>query len=300
MQWISERDASDETLTHHALVLRSDDPIGPAYVEFWKRILSDGCVHAATSGWRSLSVEICERQSEADEQGYMHARFRDGQGKPCRGVSEHFLRGDVFTCLEVRGEDRMVSRRRQLRFFLEQYTLLKQAAASLQVRPMLERINAIRPLTVDAAAGYGWFDLRIGEDLFGPLPAEDQATLQGRDASPGEVLLDLAGGDERMELLQELTAALVAHTPPSFNVICCDITEGVEQGQRALFYDIQCPSFPDDGTTVVNDRVHNAATRLVRHMAPAEGTFAGISLRLEQQKDGSWSQSMKLMSKAAA
>lgn len=300
MQWISERDATDQMLDHHALVLQPDDPIGPAYVEFWKRLLSEACTHASASGWRSLGVEICERQSDADEQGYMHARFRDAQGKPCKGVSEHFLRGDVFTCLEVRGEDRMVSRRRQLRFFLEHYTLLKQAAASPEVRPMLERLDAIRPLAVDAAAGYGWFDLQVGEASFGPLPAEDQATLEGRGSSPADVLLDLAGGNERMELLQELTAALVAYTPPSFDVICCDITEGIEQGQRALFYDIRCPRYPEEGTTVVNDRVHSAATRLVRHMAPAEGTFAGISLRLEQQKDGSWSQSMKLMPRAAA
>lgn len=148
MQWISERDATDAALMHQALVLQADDPIGPAYVEFWKRILADGCAHAASSGWRSLGIAICERQSEADDQGYMHARFRDGQ--------------------------------------------------------------------------------------------------------------------------------------------------------RALFYNIQCPSFPDDGTSVVNDRVHAAATRLVRHMAPAEGTFPGIALRLEQQNDGTWRQSMTLLPRAAA
>jgi len=51
---------------------------------------------------------------------------------------------------------------------------------------------------------------------------------------------------------------------------------------------------------VVNDRVHAAATRLVRHMAPAAGTFPGASLRLELQPDGSWSQSVKLTPKAAA
>jgi hypothetical protein len=300
MQWISERDATDASLTHYALLLQPDDPIAPAYVEFWNRILTDGRARAATSGAQSLSIEICERQSAADDQGYMHAKFRDAQSKPCKGASQYFLRSDAFTCLNVPGEDRMAERRRQLEFFLAQYMLLKQAAASSELRPLLERINAIRPLTVDAAAGYGWFDLQIGHPSFGPLPAEDQATLQDREASPAEVLADLAGGGERMAILQELTAALVAYTPPSFAVICCDITEGVEQGQRALFYNIQCPSFPDDGTSVVNDRVHAAATRLVEDMAPAAGTFPGVSLRLELQKDGSWAQSMKLMPKAAA
>jgi hypothetical protein len=293
MQWISERDTA-------ALVLQADDPIGPAYVEFWKRILSDGCAHAAASGWQSLGIEICERQSEADEQGCMQAGFRDGRRKPCKGVDRYALRSDAFTCLDVRGEDRMAARQRQLLLFLEHYTLLKQAAGSPEVRALRERIDGLRPLTVDAAAGYGWFDLQIGQESFGPLPAEDQATLAHRAASPAEVLLDLAGGEERMEILQELTAALVAYTPPSFDVICCAITEGVEQGQRALFYDIGCPSLPDEGTTVVNDRVHAAATRLVRDIAPATGTFPGVSLRLELQQDGTWRQSVTLLSKAAA
>jgi hypothetical protein len=42
---------------------------------------------------------------------------------------------------------------------------------------LLDRIDGIRPLTVDAAASYGWFDLQIGQESFGPLPAEDQAML---------------------------------------------------------------------------------------------------------------------------
>ena len=300
MQWISERDETDASLAHRALVLQSGDPIGPAYVEFWKQILSDGCAHADTSGWQSISIEICERQSEADDQGYMHVEFRDGQHEPCEGVAQYFLRGDVFTCLEVAGEERMAERRRQLLFFLEQYTLLKQAAAAPEVQPLLAYLNAVRQLRIDAASGYGWFDLQIGQESFGALPAEDQATLEGRKATPAEVLTQLAGGNEQMALLRELTAALIAYTPASFEVICCDLTEGVEGGQRALFYNIQCPSLPGEGTTVANDRVHTAATRLVQHMAPAQGTFPGMSLRLELQKDGSWHQSVKLMSKAAA
>ena len=300
MQWISERDAADAALMHHVLVLQADSPIETAYIEFWKRILSDGCAQAASAGWQSLGIEICERQREADKQGYMHAKFRDAQHKPCKGVGQYFLRGDVFTCLVVPGEDGMAERRRQLLFFLEQYTLLKQGAVSPDVRPLLDRISRIRPLMVRAAAGFGWFDLQIGKDSFGPLPAEDQATLEGRSASPAEVMMELAGGSEQMALMRELTAALIAYTPPSFEVICCDITEGVEQGQRALFYKIECPSLPGEGTTVANERVHTAATRMVQHIAPARGTFPGVSLRLELQQDGSWRHSVKLMPKAAA
>jgi hypothetical protein len=300
MQWISECDTADATVLHQALVLAADDPIGPAYIELWKRILSDGCAQTASSGWQGLGIEICERQREVDKQGYMHVKFRDGQQKPCKGVGQYFLRGDTFTCLMVPGEDGMAERRRQLSFLLDQYTLLKQAAVSPEVRPLLDRINSIRPLAVRAAAGFGWFDLQIGADSFGPLPAEDQATLEGRTASPAEVMMELAGGSEWMAILRELTAALVAYTPAKFEVICCDITEGVEQGQRALFYNIQCPSLPGEGTTVANERVHAAATRMVQHLAPAQGTFPGVSLRLELQADGRWNNSVKLMPKAAA
>src|SRR5262249_24574844 len=193
-QWTSERDDADAELMHHALVLEADDPIGPAYVEFWKRILADGCTHGPGSAWQSLAVEICERQSEADDQGFMHVKFRDGQGEPCEGLAEYFLRSDALTCLEIAGEERMAERRRQLVFFLDQYNLLKEAAASPEVRPLLGYIGAICPLIVKAAAGYGWFDLQIGQESFGRLPAEDQATLQGREASPHEVLMELAGG----------------------------------------------------------------------------------------------------------
>ena len=182
MQWISEGDARNGTLVHHILVLTSGRPIGPAYTEFWKRVLSDGCAHAASSGWTSLGVEIFERQSEMDGQGFMHVKFRDGQRKPCLGVSQYFLRSNAFTCPDVRGEDRLAARRRQLRFALEHYALLKQAVGSPEVRPLLDRIGGIRPLAVDGAAGYGWFDLQIGQDSFGPLPAKDQAMLELRAA----------------------------------------------------------------------------------------------------------------------
>src|SRR5262249_43927525 len=151
-------------------------------VEFWKRILADGCAHGPGSGWQSLSVEICERQSEADDQGFMHAKFRDEEGEACEGVAEYFLRSDTLTCLEVAGEERMAERRRQLVFFLAHYTLLKEAAAAPEVQPLLAYIGAMGPLTVEAAAGYGWFDLQIGKATFGPLPAEDRATLEGRQA----------------------------------------------------------------------------------------------------------------------
>lgn len=117
-------------------------------------------------------------------------------------------------------------------------------------------------------------------------------------AASGDPLAELIGGNEMMGIFRELGDALIAYTPPNFNIICCEITEGIEQGKRALFYKIECPNFPDDGTTVVNERVHKAATRMVQKMAPAQGAFSGIAITLEQQKDGTWRNSMKLMEKS--
>src|SRR5215469_14290426 len=109
-------------------------------------------------------------------------------------------------------------------------------------------------------------------------------------------MLDLLpAGAETMPLLQELGAALIAYTPQNFETIYCEITEGLEQGQRALFYNISCPQFPNDGTTAVNDRVHKTATRLVQHLAPTPGTFPGIAVTLTMQKDGSWRHHMRFL-----
>ena len=112
-------------------------------------------------------------------------------------------------------------------------------------------------------------------------------------------MLDLLpGGATTMPLLQELGAALVAYTPPNFETINCEITEGLEQGQRALFYRISCPQYPNDGTTSVNDRVHVAATRLVQKLSPSQGTFPGIAFTATMQKDGSWRHKMRFLGTA--
>jgi hypothetical protein len=125
--------------------------------------------------------------------------------------------------------------------------------------------------------------------------------LAGEDAAPREPLLDLLpAGAATMPLLHEFGAALIDYTPPSFETICCRITEGIEEGRRALFYEISCPQFPDEGTAVVNDRVHRAATRLVQHMAPIQGSFPGAAITLQLQADGSWRHDLKPLSRAAA
>lgn len=300
MEWIDERDRDDRKLVNRALVLTPNEPLAPALIAYWKRILSDGCAIAGSSRWASLSVEIVARQSEADDQGFMRASFRNAQHNGCKGVGQYILRSDAFNCLESPDEDVQASLRKQQRWLFEQYQALKDAARAAEVRPLFDRINAIRPLRVDASAAFNWFDLQINQDSFGRLASDDQALLAGEDADPADLLGDLLpGGTDAMPLLEELGDALIEYTPPTFETICCQITEGVEQGKRALFYDISCPQFPDDGTTVVNDRVHRAATRLVQHMAAAQGGFPGVAIRLELQADGTWQHDMRLLPRAA-
>jgi len=296
MEWVDEADEHDAKLVHHALVLQPNEPSGPAFIAYWMRILSDAL--AAPSRWASLGIDIQARQSPADNQGFMRAAFRNAQRKRCKDMGHYLLRGDAFTCLA--GPDVKASLREQQRWLFEQYQALKDAIRAPEVSPLFQRVNAIRPLRVDAAAAFNWFDLQIGQDGFGRLADDDEALLEGTAANPVELLRDLLpGGAGTMPLLQELGAALIAYTPPTFETICCRITEGIEQGQRALFYDISCPQLPDEGTTVVNDRVHRAATRLVQQIAPAQGGFPGLAIRLDLQKDGTWRHDMQLLARAA-
>src|SRR5215831_2850150 len=112
MEWIDEPDQDDRKLVNRALVLQPNEPLAPAFIAYWKRILSDGCA-MAPSRWASLSIDIVARQSEADEQGFMRAGFRNAQHKRCEGVGHYILRSDAFTCLEKPGEDVKTSLRKQ-------------------------------------------------------------------------------------------------------------------------------------------------------------------------------------------
>ena len=194
MKWIQEPDEDDETQVNHALVLEPDEPLLPAFVEYWKRILTDGCAKARKSHWESLAIDIAECQVEGDEQGCMQAVFHNGQQNPCSGIARYFVRSDMFTLIQPRGEDNKTFNRRQIRWLLEQFTNLKQAARDADVRKLLDKINAIRPLPIEASTSYGWFDLQVDKDSFGRLPSEDREMLAGRDPGPPNPLKDLMGG----------------------------------------------------------------------------------------------------------
>jgi hypothetical protein len=289
MRWITEDQYQ------HVLVLESDEPLLPAFIAFWKRILSDGISNATQ--WQSLSVDIQDRQVVGDTQGCMHAVFLNAQLRPCESIGHYAVRSDAFDLYQGADENNDDFNKRELPWFLQHYAVLKQAAMSTDVLALMQEINRIRPLRVDASTAFGWFDLQIGVDSFGTLPEEDQAMLAGLEPVQAPPLADLTEGMP-LDLAQELNDALISYTPEHFKVICCEITMDSEAGQPALFYKIECPDHPEDGTTVVNDRVHTAATRLVRAMTADGGAFPGLAIRLELADDGDWQANLKLLQAA--
>jgi len=183
MLWIDEPDTEGRSEVNHALMMDVADPLLAAFEAFWERLLTDGCAKAG-AGWTSLSVEIADRQVADDDPGYLRAVFHNGQHRPCAGLGGYYVRGAVFDCLQPKGESNDAFNRRQIRWFLDLYRLLKQAARAPRVQPLLCAITAIRPLPVSAATAFGWFDLQLDQDAFGPLPVEDQELLLGTQPAP--------------------------------------------------------------------------------------------------------------------
>src|SRR5262249_28924533 len=121
MKWTSEVDEDDPKVMQQALVLQPDEPLATAYVEYWKRFLSNACANPATWPWHWLSIQIGEQQSDADSQGWMETRFDNAQRRACAGASRYLLRSDAFTCFHNKGEDNKTFNKKQIRWLLEQY-----------------------------------------------------------------------------------------------------------------------------------------------------------------------------------
>ncbi len=296
MRWIEEPNKTFPKWPEHALTTELGEPLESAWVEFWKRILTDGYSLPPASR-AALAIEIYARTFEADT-GQASAKFNNSLNRQSEEVGTYALRGEYFTLLQGKDEDDTAFGRRQLVWLLNGYKGLKAALRDSEVWPLYERINSSHPLSIRLATINGWFDLQPGQEGFGTLPYEDQELLAGmelREQDPIEALTSGVLHSPRTTAIEELSAALIQYTPPHFKTIHCTIKEGAEQGQRALFYQIECPEFPDDGTTVANDRVHRAATLLVQQMAPQQGTFAGALIKLNMQSDGLWQRSVELI-----
>jgi hypothetical protein len=100
---------------------------------------------------------------------------------------------------------------------------------------------------------------------------------------------------EYLTILQELVNALIRYTPEHFKTIHCTVTAGLEHGQHALFYEISCPEYPDQGTTDPSAEVHRAASKLLALSLNSESKFPGYKLVLTEQPDGSWKNSVAVL-----
>jgi len=299
MRWIEEPNNNFPKWPEHVLLLDQNEPLAPAWVDYWKRILTEG--NALPRGSRfKLNIEIYVRTFEEDTCSAT-AKFYNSANRQADEIGVYVLRAGHFTLLQEKGEDDTTFGRRQLVFLLEHYKGLKAALRSAEVWTLYEQINSTQPLPIKLATTNGWFEMIPDKDGFGDLPYEDQELLAGMEPSKPDPMAQLTAGvlsTAKTTAIEELTAALIQFTPPHFKNIHCTIKEGVEQGQRALFYKIECPEFPDDATSDVNDRVHRAATLLVQQMAPQPGTFAGVAIQLNMQPDGSWQRSVQSIGSA--
>jgi hypothetical protein len=269
----------------------------PAWIEYWKRILTDGYGLVPASRVE-LAIELSARTIEADRMGRASATFQNSLNRQSEGIGCFVLQSEQFTLLQGEDEDDADFARRELVWLLDNYKGLKAALRDGEVWSLYERINSSRALKIRLGTGHGWFGLEAGQEGFGTLPYGDQELLAGMKPTKRDPMEALTSGiltSPPTSAIEELTAALVQYTPPHFKTIHCTIKEGVEQGQRALFYQIECPEFPDDGTTVVNERVHRAATLLVQQTASKQGTFAGVRIKLNLQADGLWQRSVELI-----
>jgi hypothetical protein len=294
MHWIEEPNKSFPKWPERVLLLDQTEALAPAWLVYWKQVLTDGGNLPRTSRF-SLSIEVYARTFEADT-GSTTAKFYNSLNRQADEIGVYVIRSDPhFTILQGNGEDDTVFERRRLVWLLEQYKQMKAALRSSEIWPLYEWISSSQPLSIRLATINGWFDLAPEKDGFGALPLEDQELLAGMEPRASDPMAHLTVGilsAPSTSAIEELTAALIQYTPSTFKNIHCTIKEGLEQGQRALFYQIECPEFPNDATTVVNDRVHRAATLLVQQLAPQPGSFAGVSVRLSMQSDGTWHSSV--------
>jgi hypothetical protein len=297
MRWTVEPNVDHPKWPYNVLVTDGNESLESALVEYWKRILTDGSA-LAPSARTELAIEILPKTFDKDDPGFSQAIFYTSMNRQCEGLGTYLLRHSDFTCIQSEEEEDDAFERKQLVWQLDQYAELKKALKDRAAWPLFEKIRASGPLGIRVATSNGWIDFRADQEGLGPLPENDQLLLAGKETIPDDLLQDLAGGVldiPWMRILEELTTALIQYTPPYFKNIHCKITEGTEQGKRALFYDIQCPEFPDEGTTEPGTRLHAAAIRMVQHLTAERGAFPGVIVRLTQQPNESWLHSLEYL-----
>ena len=88
---------------------------------------------------------------------------------------------------------------------------------------------------------------------------------------------------------------MIEYTPAHFKDIYCVIETGFEEGQRAIFYAIGCPQYPNEATTNSSKRLHDIAFNLIDFWESHGEEFPGFKLVTKQKQDGTWEALMEFL-----
>src|SRR6516225_9594587 len=97
MRWVSVNSRSGP-LEHH-LEMPEPTDLRTAYVEFWRRILSDAIAHAGQIGWRTIAFESSPRESPDEKPGWLTARFWDASNGRCKHP-DYVMTSEAFVVLD--------------------------------------------------------------------------------------------------------------------------------------------------------------------------------------------------------
>lgn len=103
MRWIEEPNASHPKWPYHVLVTEPGEPLAMAFVEYWKRILTDGG-SLPPSAHSSLAIEIAARTFERDDPGYATAIFYSSLNKQSDGIGTYQLQATISIIFRIKGK----------------------------------------------------------------------------------------------------------------------------------------------------------------------------------------------------
>lgn len=284
MHWIEIPNQLSPQISDKVLKLDINDDIMLAYEEFWLQLLNYAIDYAGPDDLAELLIDICTVHSQEEDQGQLSAYFANSLNRRVAGMLTYRVEGRAFDFFSLPDEDNQSYYKRELPFLLAHYQKLKQAAQ--YVKPLFKRLaDENKYFAIKLSTGNDWFDMQVDEPEFGVLPAIDLAVLGGTEPPPKHPFAHLLpDGIESFNLVQELSDALIEYTPPHFSVICFEAKH--VSTEAALWFSIECPQHPHDGTNQVNQRVREAAEKIATRIPSFNGSI--FRLRLEEQPDGQW------------
>jgi hypothetical protein len=105
MRWIEEPNKHNPKSPYQALLTEPDEPLAPAYLEYWKRILSNG-IPLPPADRYSLAMEIVTRKFTDDPSpGNVRASFHNSPKRQTEGLPIYRLHGNYFEYVQGEKED---------------------------------------------------------------------------------------------------------------------------------------------------------------------------------------------------